>query len=140
MRRVIGELPVNLVLEMWEFGCMANTIAHALGLTGHRPVEKIVAFARSTGDMRAVLHTYEDGRDVGRRARAQQVIDRHPDIDKVAIVKNVSICTRGHRQNRRNTYRLSDGRKQCKICAKLRVREGRLAKRVRESIDAVTPL
>ena len=49
------ELPVNLVLNLWQYGCTASPIANVLGLYSAKVVTKIVDQARKMRDPRAVL-------------------------------------------------------------------------------------
>lgn len=113
---------VPLVLDLWAYGCSASAIAHVLGLSSAKVVTRIVQQARLIGDPRAAVHWFQDGRPAGRPGRIR-TLAQVPGIKSVQLVKNRTLCHRGHRRTKRSTRMRSNGKLECRICDRIRKRE-----------------
>lgn len=121
-RKSIAIKAVPLVLDLWAYGCSATAIAYVLGLSSAKVVTRIVAQARLIGDPRAVVHWFQDGRPAGRPGRIR-ILAQVPGIKSAHLVKNTTLCHRGHRRTKRSTRMRSNGKLECRICDRLRKQE-----------------
>jgi hypothetical protein len=124
--------PIPLTLDLWALGHSAREVADMVGFPNGKHVTRIVQYARSIGDKRAVLHVSSTGRMIGRpgRMKVPPVALAVPSITALRLTaprpkpgprkprRRKAFCKRGHPRGPGLVYKDHS----CIACTALRYR------------------